>query len=443
LNKAQFTEKIIPLISTTGNKYYICLTIPLLIMNFKTKILAQTLFASCFIFSYAFSQDIVVEKQKFPFSDILEWPEHGLILFAKDPAKNTLQQELSYVNQKGELVWQEHYIPMVENPFVIASHESDYLYFLDQLQPDESGKIYFNQASLSGYIKKGSIFFPPLFRSLGDENMLNYQLIDIINSHDNLIFHFRQEDKKDKLFKDVLIFYSHVLLKAYPLKVPGSYLFSELENGTKSLLQYAGSKEGANYFCTAATVNKTKGYEVLNFDDKAKPLDATFLSAPSEKVNPIEIRSNQLNGAYYLKSKVNPVLGQLQLYKNAFYLMGGNESGALSVWKYESEKPEKLISSIAVEHKKSTVYQVGASFLNNRLILFTESDLSAKTRVFDMKGQVQGTGFNGTADYERNPSLLLFGKNSSNFVIQLGNVTYQFNKQLFAPSTDKAVFQKQ
>jgi hypothetical protein len=413
-------------------------------MDFIKKNVFRAVFVFLSITSLTvFSQDLTIEMQKFPFSDVIEWPEHGLVLFAKDPSKNTLQQELSYVNQKGELIWQEHYIPMVENPFIIASQESDYIYFLDQINPDESGKIYYNQMSLSGYIKKGSIYFPPIFRTLNNDNLLDYKLIDVINAHDDLIFHFRQEDKKNKQFIDVLVFYSHVLLKAFPVKIPGVYLTAELDAGTKSLIQYAGSKDGANYFCSAATKTKVKGYDLFTYNDKGELIETSFMDAPKETVSPLQIQSNELNGAYYLRAENPAYIGQLHYYKNAFYLIGGNEQAGISLWKYTNNTPGLLLSNISMAHKKSNLYTVGANFLNNQLIVFTQSDLENKNTVYSLDTKVVHTSDVSGNAYERNPSRLLFAKNSTNFVLKLNDVVFEFNKQIFAPSVEKVVFKRQ
>ncbi|MEO9256873.1 MAG: hypothetical protein ABI207_00750 [Crocinitomicaceae bacterium] len=406
-------------------------------------LLSVVIFFSLSTFGRLSAQDITVEMQKFPFSDVAEWSEHGLILFAKDPAKNTLQQELSYVNQKGELIWQEHYLPSVENPSMISSGESDYMYFLDQIRPDAEGKIYFNQVSISGYVKKGSIFFPPLFRALENVDFTNSKLINIINSNSDLIFHFREMDKKNNMYKDVLIFFNHTMLKAYPVLAPGVYLFSEIENNSKSLLQYVGSKRGDNYFANYTTKNKQKGYDLITYSEKGELKATPFMNAPKEKVTSIKLASNQLNGAYYLNEDQPAVLGQLLYYKDAFYLAGGNETGGVSVWKYTDGNPTLLVKDLAVAHKKSTEYALGVSFLDNRFIVFAKSDQTTQSSVFDLSGKSLTTGGDYEKEYERNPSQLFFTKKPLNFVIKLGDAIYEINKQNWSATDKSAIFKRQ
>lgn len=398
--------------------------------------------ALIFLTGIFYAQDISIEPQKFPFSDIVEWPEHGLVLFAKDPSKTTIQQELTYVDETGTVIWQEHYLPMVENPYLIASGESDYMYFFDQIQPDAAGKMYYNQVSLSGYIKKGSLHFPSIFRTLQGVAYENCQLLDIIDAHDDLIFHFREANKKDKLYTDVLVFFHHGLLKPFPVIVPGAFLMAETDAGTKSLLNYAGSKEGENYFSYYSQKQAVKGYNLVTYNEKGELTSERMMSAPDEKIGAIQLQSNQLNGAYYLKTERIPSKGELLYYKGHFYLAAVNATSGLSIWKYENDKPVAWVKNIAVMHKKSTTYAVGVHFLNGKVIVFVESDEAKKSLVFDEKGNPISAGGESTENYERNPSQLFFAKNPSSFVIQLNNATYEINKQTWPADKQPAVFKK-
>lgn len=316
-----------------------------------------------------------------PFYDIVEWPGNGVLLFAKDPKGNTTQQEVTYVNMQGEIKWQEQYLPQVKDPKLILSDYSNYLYFLDQLQPD-NGKIFYNQATFSGNIRKGSIYFPPIFRTLTDFDDLNSELIDVVNATDNLIFHFRLRDKKSKSFVDVLVLLNHYSLKTTALQLPGVFGWDEVEKKEKSLPYFAGSKENENYFAYYSTREKKKGIEIVIIDKKGTFSGSNFFELPMQTASWNTIIPIYLTGLFHFQElkKTLPVSpGRMVFIDNRWFWAGSNAEGA-ALWRFDGQTPVKVFDGWKIPFKKSAQFGIGMTFSAKGLAVFITSDNGVSAR---------------------------------------------------------------
>jgi hypothetical protein len=342
-----------------------------------------TLLVLVLSFFNVFGQEITLTPKKMPFYEIVEWPNKGVLVLGKDPLKTTLQQEVSFINNEGITQWQEQFLPQTEQPKLILSEYSDYLYFLDQLKP-ENDKIFYSQTSSNGYIKKGSIFFPPLFRSVADVDYTSSELVEIVNTKDNLIFQFRLKDKKNKSYQDVLIFLNHYSLKTFATKVPGLFSFEMLDKGEKSLIYFAGCKENENYFAHHTIKDKKSGFEILIFDKKGTMTGSFFMVSPKDE-NLIRTNKKALypSASFYSNTTDFSSKGILHFQNNEWTLIG-NKENTLSFWYYEQNKPILIIDKFDVTFKKNNVHEVGCTVLQNNLIVVSKTDIESKIVVIDL-----------------------------------------------------------
>jgi hypothetical protein len=319
---------------------------------------------------------ITVNPRKMPFYDVVEWPGNGVLLIAKDPKGNTTQQEVTYVNLQGEIKWQEQYLPQVKDPKLVLSEYSNYLYFLDQVQLEE-GKIFYNQATFSGNIRKGSIFFPPIFRTIVDFDDVNSELVDVVNATDNLIFQFRLKDKKSKTFIDVLVLLNHYSLKTTAIRLPGTFSWDEVEKNEKSLPYFAGSKENENYFAHYSTRDKKKGVELCVIDKKGVFSRTDFFELPMATASWSEHTAQYLTGMVHLQyvRKFLPMsVGRMVFLDDTWFWMGSNAEGAAALWKFEGKNPLKLMDGWKIPFKKSARLGMGMTVTPKGLVWVVSSD---------------------------------------------------------------------
>lgn len=385
-------------------------------------------------------QEIILKPKKMPFYDIVEWPNKGVLVFGKDYKGNTLQQEVSFINESGEIKWQEQYLPQVPEPKVIMSEYSDYLYFLDQLQP-ENGKIFYNQTNLSGYIRKGSIYFPPIFRTVSDIDYNTCELIDIVSATDDLIFHFRLKDKKNKVYQDVLVFLNHYSLKTFIAKVPGIFGFDVVDKGEKSLVYFAGSKDNENYFVHHTKKDNKSGYDVLIFDKKGVFTGSRFLVNPDSDIINSSRAPIYPSGSYYTNSATHSAKGQIFFFNNTWYLLGG-KANAFSIWKYEEGTPKKVLTDFAVQSKKSPEQKIGITVLKDAFVILTTSDLETKGVVINFAGSIVQQHVIGATSLGLNISNLLLPTIEQNFLYLFDNNWYSATKLNFEESLTPLVFEK-
>ena len=331
-------------------------------------------------------QDIILTPKKMPYYELIEWPNKGVLIFGKDHRGNTLQQEVTFINEAGELKWQEQYMPQVTSPKPILSEYSNYIYFLDQLQPDD-GKIYYNQTNLSGYIRKGSINFPPIFRTVTNIPYSSCELIDIVSATDDLIFQFRLKDRKNKVYQDVLVFLNHYSLKTFVAEIPGVFGFDAIEKGEKSLVYFAGSKENENYFVHHTRKDNKAGFDILIFDKKGVFTGSRFLVTPDSEILISERFSIFPSGSFYNKGNPHSAKGQLLFFNDDWFLIGRKASG-LWVWKYDDLKASILLKDYIVQTKKSPEYAMGVSVLKDHLVVVTKSDIETKGVIVDFAGKI-------------------------------------------------------
>jgi hypothetical protein len=346
---------------------------------------------------------LTVNPRKMPFYDIVEWPSNGVLLIAKDPKGNTTQQEVTYVNTAGEIKWQEQYLPQVKDPKLILSEYSNYLYFLDQLQPD-NGKIFYNQATFSGNIRKGSIYFPPIFRTLTDFDDVNSELIDVVNATDNLIFHFRLRDKKAKTYVDALVLLNHYSLKTTALRLPGTYGWDEVDKKEKSLPYFAGSKDNENYFAYYSTRDKKKGIEVIIVDKKGNFSGTNFFELPMATAGWSTVIPVYLTGAWYmqeLKKTLPTSIGRMVYLENTWYWLGANADG-LAVYKFDNQTPVKVWDKWNVPFKKSAQLGLGMTVSAKGLVVIATSDAGCHARLLTSSSAQSQANLDG-----RNVSALL------------------------------------
>jgi len=389
----------------------------------------------------AYAQEVTTTPKKMPYYYMMEWPNQGVLMFGKDPKGNTLQQEVTLVNDKGEVKWQEQYMPQMKDPKIVLSEYSNYIYFLDQLQPDDAGKIFYNQTNLSGYIRKGSIYFPPIFRTVADIDYNSSELIDIVSSTDDLIFHFRLKDKKSKAYQDVLVFLNHYSLKTFIAKVPGIYPFEKIDSGERSLIYFAGSKDDENYFAHYTIKDKKMGYDVLVFDKKGNFTGSRFFESPDEKIETTQRIAVYPSGAFYADASTHRAKGQL-FYSNNEWFLAGRKEAAFSLWKYAENKPSLLLSNYEIPIKKNPEHEMGITFLKDYFIVIAKSDATNSVLTIAKDGSVVEKQNISTTFGMANLSRYLKKVETDSFYFLFNDSWYSVPQVVFGDDLTRVVFEK-
>lgn len=221
---------------------------------------------------------ISITKDQFPFSRVLEWENHGVLIFAEDPKKQTNEQEVFFVNQKGEEQWRKSIYPKTNDPKLVIASNSDYIYLIDDISPHRN-KIRYNQINRSGSIVSTKFDLLQVIRSYGYRTPNELVMQNVINTKKSLVFHFQLEVKTENIIENFIIMITHHNNRVYHAKGPVTRpeLIEEQRQGA---LIFAGNHE--NTICFGRYSNNGNDHRVnfIPYDEKAKKQNPYSFSLP-------------------------------------------------------------------------------------------------------------------------------------------------------------------
>ncbi|MGM0479283.1 MAG: hypothetical protein ACQERC_08670, partial [Bacteroidota bacterium] len=221
---------------------------------------------------------ISITKDQFPFSRVVEWEKHGVLIYAEDDNKNTNEQEIIYVNQQGEKQWRKSIYPKTNHPKLVISAQSDYIYMIDDIAPHRNS-IRYNQINRSGSIVSTKFDLLQVIRSYGYRTPDELVMQNVINTEKSLVFHFQLEVKAEGIIENFIIMITHHNNRVYHAKGPVTRpeLIEEQREGT---LLFAGSHK--NIICFGRYSNNGNDHRVnfIPYDEKAKKQNPYSFSLP-------------------------------------------------------------------------------------------------------------------------------------------------------------------
>jgi hypothetical protein len=144
-----------------------------------------------------FGQQFEIPAEEYPFYTIIEWKGIGSMLLNRDPSGNSKKVNLTLVSDKTTRIWQQSFNPNGKDFYYISSENARYVYFLDNLNP-ENGKISLHQLNSAGNIKSSTILLGPAIKKLGAYDFTKLELMDIVTTDKALVHIFRYHDEKEK-----------------------------------------------------------------------------------------------------------------------------------------------------------------------------------------------------------------------------------------------------
>lgn len=247
-----------------------------------------------------FSQ-VEVPKGKYPFYKIVEWPNQGSILLAKDPSGSTNDIYINLLDTEGEVPWGKTIYPKVEDPKLIISNNSNYIYFVDNYKPVKNF-IEYNQLNQSGGVVSTKFDVLQVIRSYGYTTPNDLELMEIINTPKSLVFYFQLPVKSEGIIENIFISITHHNNRLYHYKGPATDMKLQ-KKGTIDPILFAGADESTINFSYFSTENDKNNVNFIGFSPKGEPVVDQYLKIPS--LNPIvsNIRSLNLDGSEYIDDK--------------------------------------------------------------------------------------------------------------------------------------------
>lgn len=379
-----------------------------------------------FIGVNGYSQSFEVQKDEFPFYNILEWKGHGAVLLSKDPTEKSKKINLTLIGnpQKGNVT--QSFNPKGKNFYYIASENTDYVYFIDNLQL-ENGKYYFSQLGANGILKTSSSVLSHLltavFKNIGDLNVDELQLVDIVTTEKALVHLFRYHNKKESKYTEIAIFMTHSNMISYAC-ILGEIKETELNDPYKSHWKYIGST-GEKIFFSVRGYNKElkKGWLVSGYTPKAEMFQSSFYMNSDLKYEEIEDKGFGTTGRHYLNQKGETEPNILTYFNNAFYLTGialVNGARELRTLKYKEEKWVLAFTYPLKPSGAKTITKFGVYPLNEGLGVQLEQSTFLTVVFLPFESSTGGTAVTLYSDKILfNPSRMFLKENKQDFGAKL------------------------
>ncbi len=372
----------------------------------------------------SFAQQIEIPAEQYPFYSILEWKGMGAILFNRDPAGNMKKVNMTLVGNKPTNIWQQSFNPNGKDFHFISSENSRYVYFLDNLVPEE-GKISLHQLNSAGNIKSTSVSLSSAIKKLGAFDLAEMQLMDIITTDKALVNVFRYHDTKAKKYIEFATFITHHNMLVYAA-ILGEVTDLNIKEGNFGQWKYIGFTDDQIYFAARDFQNKKKGWTVQNLTSKGVLTNSQFINGPSENFDFVEQVGVGANGKTILNNSTDSETATLIHHKNQFYMTGIMTEGTSKTVKLKQLAEGKWVDLTNFKFtpdKGKTSLQFGNYTLNegigckiNNVMIFLPYDATKKPsqNVF-------------SARFNSNPSRFIVEDKKELFTVSLVDGTLYFD----------------
>lgn len=390
------------------------------------------LFFLLFIHLGSRCQSFEIPKEVFPFYDIIEWKGFGGILLNRDPSGLKRKINMTLVSNLQSSTWNQSFNPKGSDAFYISSDNARYIYFLDNLEL-EGGKYFFSQLSSGGSVKSSSTALFPVFQKLGDFDMNEMKLMDVVTTDKALVHIFRYHNTKEKKYTEIAVFMTHHNLISYA-SVIGDTQEDALKDEYHGHWKYIGFTGDQIYFASREHQLKQKGWTVKEFNSKAEFKQSTFVIDADMAFEPIENTGFGTTGKNYLNTKNDLEKSILTHYNGKLYISGvANLNGKreLKSLKWNEGKWEVFSShSLEVLAKAKNITKIGVYPLNEGLGIKVEQNGTTKIvfMPYEKGKEIIVTPFSNKIT--SNPSRMIVKERKEDFVVNLPdrNVFFTYNQ---------------
>lgn len=376
-------------------------------------------------------QDFEIPAAEYPYYDIIEWKGQGALLMSKDPQQRTKQIGLTLIGDQNTSIWDQKFNPKGEKFYFISSENARYVYFMDNLEP-ENGKIYFSQLNSAGNIKSTNISINTAVKKLGDYDVTQLELINIVVTDLALVHHFRYKDNKSKSVVEIATFMTHNNFLVYATEL-GSVPNANLKDDKFGQWQYIGFTDDKIMFAARDFMNKQKGWSVKEFTSKGKFVSSSFINAPEGLIN-IENIGFGTTGRYYLGTKNSVETGLLTYINGKYYMIGAQkkDSGAeLTLYELVSNEWKEINSMNLNYFIEKKNLKLGIYPMNEGIGYHLDHNGYNKTSIIAFSSQKTSVHNDFTDNSIYNPSSVFNKKEKEEFSVNLPNAVLIFDtKQL-------------
>jgi hypothetical protein len=186
---------------------------------------------------------------------------------------------LCLVSEKEEGMWDQKFNPKIREPYFIAEDSSKCVYFLDNFDFVNNGRITFNQINAGGNAKGITIDIGIRFKRLGYYLYDKFEFVDAIVTDKAFVCQYRFVNKKEKSVHDFAVFIPHHNFIPVVVEL-GQITLDEYKEEEYGHWTFCGAKNNDVYFSWREEKTDYHGWTIKAFSVKGELTEDIFFKAP-------------------------------------------------------------------------------------------------------------------------------------------------------------------
>ncbi|MCH2224663.1 MAG: hypothetical protein MK066_07835 [Crocinitomicaceae bacterium] len=386
------------------------------------------------VYSNVNAQDFTISKKDHPYFDVIEWKGKGGLLRSRSEKEFMNQIGLALVSEKEEGMWDQKFNPKVREPFFIAEDSSKCVYFLDNFDFVNNGRITFNQINGGGNAKGITVDVGIKMKRMGYYLYDKFQFVDAVVTNKAFVCQYRFLNKKEKSVHDFAVIIPHHNFIPVIVEL-GEIRMDEYKDGKYGNWTFTGSMNDDIYFSWREKKTDYHGWTIKAYSIKGELTEDIFFKAP-ENTGSFTNIGYGTRGRYYQKDEDRYVIetGAPCLINDTWYLATIREKGAareLVLFEQDGDKWKELQVSNIKFYNPELPINLGVFPIKEGITYHLAHGESDKVGFMYFDPSKKGRQEKYTEEGIYNPSRFLFTKTKGEFKVGLPSKllvckTYQF-----------------
>lgn len=371
---------------------------------------------------------VEVAKDKFPFHEMVEWPNQGTLLMAKDPSNKTNDLYISFLNNQGENPWANTISPKSKEPKLITSEQSNYFYLIDQFKP-QNNLITYHQINVSGSIVSTEFDVLKVIRNYRYTTPGDLELVEVVNTPKSIVFYFQMPVKSKGIIENFFVSITHHNNRMYYFKGPETDMKLKKKGEIGSIL-YAGADANLIHFAYYLKEGSKEKINFIGFNEKAEALPTSpSMILPKHEAIPSKIESKMLTGSHYLQHENDQAAKGKPIYLNKKYYYAINDAAEGCLKVFGQNKARKIVELNDCDQTEISARnpegEIAYFLMDGKLFLYSKIEGGASAYIIDDNGVEKGSFTASELEkVQINPSSFKTKNKTANFVHIINGTAY-------------------
>ena len=372
----------------------------------------------------ALSQNFTIQIKDHPFYNIVEWKGKGGLLMSRSPKEFMNQINLSMIGDIEEAHWDQKFNPKTRDPFYLFQEGTRHVYFIDNLDPKDNGRLTFNQINSAGNVKSKILDIGIKVKRIpGGYDYNSFKLVDAAVTERTLVYQYRLHNKKEKEYNDFAVFMTHHNLQPIVFKI-GNVDVKDVQEEKRGQWQYSGYQGDVVYFSWGDLKTDVPGWTVKGYNSKGETAEDHWLTEPKNIISFRNIGYSNTGKSYIQDIKRHTIERGIVSYINEKFYVTVIEQvdGKNSLVLYQQDPADGDLwielnrrSMPSLVNKKDEI-QLGTFAINEGVTYRYKVNDEDKVGILLFDQGVEGEEMDYYEGIEYNPSALILENEKNVFV---------------------------